>query len=94
MTYHNKQLNYDLVRKSDSECGFQSVSRQVASASRPFRDARDPRRSGPSRMRHQNARSDIYRKGASQVTENDLSIEMKNKLFSGIKDGQLASERL
>lgn len=50
--------------------------------------------SRPSRRNYQTKRSDTYRKSASLITSADLSAELKNKLFPGVKDSQTASERL
>ncbi|CAH1982559.1 unnamed protein product [Acanthoscelides obtectus] len=60
---------------------------------RPFRWQRGNRR-GRGRQQYQQRRNEDFRQNKSKITEHDLSMALKNKLFPGIKDGQTAAERV
>lgn len=90
MANYRKHMDLGFVTNDDPVKSYHDASRQVISAKMPQRG----RKSGSSRRGHQARRSDAYRLGASQITENDLSLELKNKLFPGVKDGQSAADRL
>lgn len=70
---------------------YENVRQQVP----PF-SPRGGKRGRPSagRKAYQDRRMDTHRAVKSKITEDQLSEELKKKLFPGVKDGQTAADRL
>lgn len=92
MADRRRKFNPEFVHL-DYDAGYQNARKQVEDAPAQRGRGRGGRSSRGMRS-YQEHRVQTYRKQQSKITEDNLSEELKKKLFPGVKDGQTASERL
>lgn len=95
-TANNKARDRSAFRQgnksNDYNEGYELQREVVSRGRRP--SGRGPRRGGRGRQSYNNQRIEDHRATQSLITLNDLSEDLKKKLFPGVKDGHSAMERL